>query len=77
MFRWYWVISPQALAGTIYFCGEAVTRGDDEVEAARIESDRPIFSSVYGRTAKLLEYRWSMPDNSSPSPSPACGRGWG
>jgi hypothetical protein len=59
MFRWYWTISPQALAGTIYFCGEAVTRAEDEVEAARLESQRPIFSSASGRAAQMLEERWS------------------
>lgn len=59
MFRWYWTISPQALAGTIYFCGEEVTRSEDQVAAEELERERTLFASAYGRAANLLEERWS------------------
>ncbi len=60
MFRWYWTVSPQALAGTILFCGEAVTRGDDEVAAARFGSavSTSLHSEPAGSSAKL-ELHWS------------------
>lgn len=61
MFRWYWVVCPQALAGTIFFSGEAVTRGEDEVAAARCAAGGSLAArSELPGTGSKHERRWSM-----------------